>query len=80
MGFKFNPFSGTLDVVDGTGVTGGTVTTYANYAALPGSATDGTLAVTLDTNSLYVFDSATSTWKLIGPQVDLVSYTQFGGF
>jgi hypothetical protein len=75
MGFKFNPFTGTLDVVDGTGVT-----TYASYASLPGSASDGALAITLDTDKLYVFDSATSTWKLIGPQVDLVSFTQYGGF
>ena len=69
-----------LHAVPGGSGGGSGVTTYANYAALPGSATDGTLAVTLDTDSLYVFDSATSTWKLIGPQVDLVSYTQYGAF
>lgn len=72
-----------LHAVPGGGSSGSGVSTYANYAALPGSATDGTLAVTLDTDSLYVYDSTTSSWKLIANPssvVDLVSYTQFGGF
>lgn len=42
------------------------VATYANVAALPASAADGTVAVTLDTDNLYVFNSGSSTWKLVG--------------
>lgn len=63
---------------------GSGVGTYANFAALPGSATDGTLAITLDNHSLYVYNSGTGTWDLISgpgqPQADLVEYTQYGGF
>lgn len=42
------------------------VPTYANFASLPASSTDGSLAVTLDTDSLYAFNAATATWVLIG--------------
>ena len=41
---------------------GGGLTTYANFAALPASATDGTLAVTLDTDTIYIYNLATTTW------------------
>ncbi len=44
------------------------ITTYANAGTLPALAVDGAVAVTLDTDSLYVFDGTTSTWKLVaGP-------------
>lgn len=45
---------------------GGGVPTYANATALPATATDGSLAVTLDTDKLYVFDGNTVTWLVIG--------------
>lgn len=41
------------------------VPTYANQAALPVTATGGDLGVTLDTDSLYVYDAETSSWLLI---------------
>ena len=41
------------------------VATYANYASLPATATDGTLAVTLDTYNLYVYDGSTMMWVLL---------------
>ena len=43
---------------------GSGVATYANFASLPASATDGTLAVTLDTHSLYVFNGTLNAWVL----------------
>lgn len=42
------------------------VPTYANFASLPASADDGAVAVTLDTDSIYVFNAATNSWKLVG--------------
>ncbi len=43
----------------------GGVTAYANAAALPLTAVDGTLAVTIDTDSLYIYDAGTASWKWI---------------
>lgn len=41
---------------------------YPNFGALPTSATDGSLAVTLDTKALYVYDAFTTSWQIItGP-------------
>lgn len=45
---------------------GGAVSTYANLAAFPVSATNGTLAIALDTDTLYIYDSTTSAWLPIG--------------
>jgi hypothetical protein len=45
--------------------TGSGVSTYANFASLPGSATDGTLAVTLDTHDLYIYNAGLTTWELV---------------
>lgn len=45
---------------------GGGCATYANQASLPGSATDGTCAVTLDTDTMYVFNLSGSQWLAIG--------------
>lgn len=42
---------------------GGGITTYANFAALPASANDGAAAVTLDTDTIYIFNLATVTWR-----------------
>jgi hypothetical protein len=44
---------------------GSGVATYANFAALPTSAVDGTLAVTLDTHELYVFNAGIVTWEIV---------------
>lgn len=43
----------------------GSVPTYANAASLPASADDGALAVTLDTDSLYIYDEDTLSWELL---------------
>lgn len=67
MGFGFNPFTSTFDL---TGNSTGKVSTYANLAAFPASALDGSVAVALDTDILYVFDDNSSTWK---PLPSLVS-------
>lgn len=62
--------------------TGGGVSTYADFAALPTDQPDGTLAVTLDDHKIYVYNLATTTWELKGEAsgLDLVSFTQFGGY
>lgn len=44
---------------------GAGVPTYANFAALPGSAANGSLAVTLDTGFLYEYNAGTPGWQLI---------------
>lgn len=51
---------------------GSGVATYPTAADLPASASDGALAVTLDTDTLYVFNSGTSTWLALStPSVTL---------
>ena len=45
----------------------GGVATYANFAAFPAIATNGTLAVALDTGYLYEYNANTPGWQLIGP-------------
>lgn len=40
----------------------GAIPTYSTFSALPASAKDGQVAVLIDTNSLVVYDDATSTW------------------
>ncbi len=40
----------------------GSLPTFANFAALPPLATDGDTAVTLDSDTIYVFNLATTTW------------------
>lgn len=44
---------------------GSGVNTYASFAALPASASDGTLAITLDTHNLYEYNAGTLSWMLI---------------
>lgn len=41
------------------------IPTYATFAALPGSADDGSAAITLDTDSLYIYNAGTLTWRLV---------------
>lgn len=43
-----------------------TVQNYANFAAFPASAANGTLALALDTDSLYAYNTTSSSWVLIG--------------
>ena len=73
MGFKFNPFTSTLDL------TAASVTTWlnpvANEAALPLGDADGAARVTLDSSVVYVFDSDTSTWHRQVPVVGAFSTT-----
>lgn len=64
---------------------GSGVETYANFASLPTGQPDGSVAVTLDSHELYIYNSGTSTWTLSSGSggssgLDLVSYTQYGGF
>lgn len=47
-----------------SGGSGNGVPTYANFAALPGTATNGGLAITLDTYDLYVYETGTG-WILL---------------
>jgi hypothetical protein len=44
---------------------GSGVQTYADEASLPASAVDGTLAITIDSHTLWVFDSAGGDWVAI---------------
>lgn len=44
----------------------GGVQTYATFASLPATAADGTLALTLDTDTLYVFNVGSMMWLAIG--------------
>lgn len=54
----------------------GVLPTFADYASLPQAAKDGAVAVTLDTNSLYVFDLTTMTWISQSSGQDNFSYNQ----
>ena len=52
---------------------GGGVSSYASFAALPTGQADGTVAVTLDSDNLYVYNLALDTWiltSLINPMED----------
>lgn len=43
-----------------------TIQTYPTFADFPSSAPNGTLAIALDTDTLYVFNSGTMTWTVVG--------------
>jgi len=60
MAFKFNPFTGTLDLVEGGTTTW--LTPVANEAALPNTDVDGAARVVLDQDEVYVFNLATTQW------------------
>lgn len=38
------------------------IPTYASFAALPALANDGSAAITLDTDTLYIYNAGTTTW------------------
>lgn len=42
------------------------IPTYANFASLPSSSTDGATAITLDTDTLYIYNLASLTWLPVG--------------
>lgn len=74
MSYSFNVFTGNLDIV---GSTNGTTATYATFSAFPASAADGALAVALDTDTLYVFNTSSTTWFPIGKPGDALSVGTF---
>ncbi len=45
---------------------GGGVETYADFASLPSGLPDGSVGVTLDTDSLYIYNAGTSSWVIVG--------------
>lgn len=51
----------------------GGVATYPTLAAFPVSAADGSLAVALDTDALYVFNASSMTWLALGAPSSVLS-------
>ena len=51
----------------GASGSGAGLSTYANAGDLPASSTDGALAVTLDTNSIYIYETGTGWVLLVSP-------------
>lgn len=47
-------------------VSGSGIATYANFAAFPASAADGTLALALDTDILYAYNVGLASWVVVG--------------
>lgn len=64
MSFSFNIFS----AGGGSGMSGGGsgISKYATAAALPAVAADGDIAIVLDTNNLYSYDTGVAGWVIIG--------------
>lgn len=46
--------------------TGGAIQTYDTFADFPNSASNGSVALALDTDTLYAFNLPTTTWVIIG--------------
>ncbi len=44
----------------------GGIATYANFAAFPGSAANGTLAIALDTGVIYEYRTGSASWVAVG--------------
>ncbi len=49
----------------GGGSSSGQLPKYADFASLPASASDGDVAVVLDTNTIYMYDSGSMTWVAV---------------
>lgn len=49
---------------------GGSVTTYPSFAAFPASAPDGTVALALDSDTLYVYNAGSASWIAIAQPGD----------
>jgi len=67
-----------MGIIVSSSGSGGGITAYANYASLPAAPADGTVAATLDTDSLYIYDQGTVAWKLVGSPTAAMSITTFG--
>lgn len=48
------------------GTSGGGINTYPNFASLPSGSADGATGITLDTDTLYIYNLATTTWIPVG--------------
>lgn len=56
---------------------GSGVQTYANFAAFPASASDGTLALALDTDTLYAYNAGSTSWVAIASPSAVLSIGTF---
>jgi hypothetical protein len=54
------------------------IPTYATAADLPASATDGSLAITLDDHVLYEYNAGTAAWEAIASPGSVLSLGSFG--
>jgi trimeric autotransporter adhesin len=63
--YSFNPLSGVFDI---TGTP-----TYANSAALPTVAQDGSIALVLNTHTLYTYNAGLSSWVAIATPGDVLA-------
>lgn len=54
------------------------ITPYATFASLPATAADGTAAVTLDTDVIYIFNAGSSTWIAVASPGEAVAVGPFG--
>lgn len=61
-------------------VSGGSngITPYATFASLPASAADGTAAVTLDTDVIYIYNVGTASWIAVASPGEAVAVGTFG--
>ena len=50
----------------GGGSSGSGITTYSTFSAFPATAANGAVALALDTDNLYAFNTGTMTWVQIG--------------
>lgn len=57
----------------------GTIPTYPNAASLPATATDGSAAITTDTDTLYIYNAATTSWKPVANPSTINAITNLTG-
>ena len=58
---------------------GGGVQTYPTFSAFPATAADGQLALALDTDALYAFNTGSMTWVVIGGGTSVLSVGALDG-